>query len=50
MTTTVVVFGAGGRLGRRVSAEAATRGHHVIGVIHSADKTSTAFGRSMLAP
>ncbi len=36
MATTIVVFGAGGRLGRRVSAEAAARGHHVIGVIHSA--------------
>ncbi len=30
----VVVFGASGRLGRRVSVEAADRGHHVIGVVH----------------
>ena len=30
----VVVFGAGGRLGRRVSVEAADRGHHVIGIVH----------------
>ena len=30
----VVVFGAGGRLGRRVSVEAADRGHHVVGVVH----------------
>ncbi len=30
----VVVFGAGGRLGRRVSSEAADRGHHVVGVVH----------------
>ena len=30
----VVVFGAGGRLGRRVTVEAADRGHHVIGVVH----------------
>ena len=31
----VVVFGASGRLGRRVSVEAADRGHHVVGVVHS---------------
>ena len=30
----VVVFGAGGRLGRRVAAEASSRGHRVIGVVH----------------
>lgn len=30
----VVVFGAGGRLGRRVAAEASSRRHRVIGVVH----------------
>ncbi len=30
----VVVFGAGGGLGRRVAAEAASRGHRVVGVVH----------------
>ena len=29
---TIVIFGAGGRAGRRITAEAARRGHHVIAV------------------
>ena len=33
MTATIVVFGAGGRLGRRVVSEAASRGHDVIGMV-----------------
>lgn len=35
----VVVFGAAGRLGRRVSVEAAGRDHHVIGVIRGTPST-----------
>lgn len=52
----VVVFGAGGRLGRRVSAEAADRGHCVIGVVHheaipcSARESRRSRGASSISP